>query len=72
MSSYKMDTQTGAKPMIDRSEVNRALAQSLAFQACGKQAEAQLWAARLVLLLQQGRILTQDMADAALLAELAD
>lgn len=58
--------------MIDRTEVNRALAKSLAFQACGKQAEAELWAARLVLLLEQGRILTPQMSNKAILAELMD
>ena len=56
--------------MIDRSEVNRALAKSLAYAQCGKQAQAELWAARLVIILQQGRILRQDVEDRAMLAEL--
>jgi len=58
--------------MIDRSEVIRALTKALAYSACGKQAEAELWAARLILQLQQSRILRQDVADRALVAELTD
>ena len=30
--------------MIDRSEVSRALAKSIAYKQCGKQAEAERWA----------------------------
>jgi len=33
---------------IDRSEVSRSLAKALAFKQCGKQAEAEAWAKRLV------------------------
>jgi hypothetical protein len=43
--------------MIDRSEVNRALAKALAFKQCGKDHEAEAWARRLVELLECARIL---------------
>lgn len=43
--------------MIDRSEINRALAKAIAYKACGKQREAELWAARLVELLECADIL---------------
>ena len=42
---------------IDRSEVSRALAKAIAYKQCGKQAEAEQWAAELVRLLQCGNIL---------------
>lgn len=38
--------------MIDRSEVARCLAKAIAFKACNKHAEASLWAARLLGLLE--------------------
>jgi hypothetical protein len=44
--------------MIDRSEVSRALAKAIAYKQCGKQAEAEAWAARLVVLLECADILT--------------
>lgn len=34
--------------MIDRSEINRALAKALAYKQCGKEAEAEVWAAILI------------------------
>lgn len=43
--------------MIDRSEVNRALAKAIAFKACGKDGQAQHWARRLVELLECAEIL---------------
>lgn len=43
--------------MIDRSEVNRALAKALAYKACGKDAEAADWAAQVVCLLECSGIL---------------
>lgn len=49
--------------MIDRSEVNRALAKALAYKACGKEPEAQAWAAELVRLLECAEILTPAARD---------
>jgi hypothetical protein len=43
--------------MIDRTEINRALAKAIAYKACGKQDEAALWAHRLVRLLECAEIL---------------
>ena len=37
--------------MIDRSEVNRALAKSIAYKQCLKDSQAEAWAAELVRLL---------------------
>lgn len=45
---------------VDRSEVSRALAKALAFKACGKDAQAQAWAARLVDLLECAEVLSGD------------
>lgn len=42
---------------IDRVEVNRALAKALAYAQCGKPKSAEVWAARLVSLLDAGGIL---------------
>lgn len=53
---------------INRSEVNRALAKAIAYKACGKHEEANLWAARLMGLLEcaeiidPSRIRLQDVA----------
>lgn len=55
--------------MIDRSEVNRALAKAIAYKACGKEVEANRWAARLVNLLEASAILTKAAYE---LAEEAD
>lgn len=46
--------------MIDRREVNRALAKAIAFKQCGKHAEAELWAARLLGLLECADIINPD------------
>ncbi len=43
--------------MIDRSEVNRALAKAIAYKQCGKQREAEQWAAELVRLLDCHNVL---------------
>ncbi len=36
---------------MDRTEINRALAKAIAYKQCGKDAEAESWAVRLVYLL---------------------
>lgn len=46
--------------MLDRSEVNRALAKAIAYKACGEDAKAHDWAVRLVELLECSDILTDD------------
>jgi hypothetical protein len=43
--------------MIDRSEVNRALAKTIAYKNCGKQNQANEWAAELVRILECADIL---------------
>jgi len=50
----------GERPlnMIDRSEINRALAKAIAYKQCGKQADAEAWAAQLVRLLECADILS--------------
>ncbi len=47
----------GRLTMIDRSEVNRALAKAIAYKQCNKQAEAEAWARRLIELLELAEIL---------------
>ena len=42
---------------IDRSEVSRALAKAIAYKNCGKQADAEEWARKLVYLLECADIL---------------
>ena len=42
---------------IDRSEVSRALAKAIAYKQCGKQADAEAWAKKLVQLLECADIL---------------
>ena len=42
---------------VNRSETARALAKAIAYHNCGKQADAERWAAELVRLLQCGHIL---------------
>jgi len=51
--------------MIDRSEVNRALAKAIAYKQCGKDREAAEWAARLVRLLECADILAPELRRAA-------
>ena len=41
----------------DRSEFNRDLAKALAYHDCGKQADAEKWAERLIYLIECGKIL---------------
>ena len=43
--------------MIDRSEVNRALAKAIAYKQCGKDTEAAAWACKLIELLECAEIL---------------
>ncbi len=51
---------------MDRSAINRALAKAMAYKQCGKQREAEIWAARLVYLLDTMDILNQSrLAEAA-------
>jgi hypothetical protein len=42
---------------IDRSEVSRSLAKAIAYAQCGKQADAEAWARKLVHQLQCAQIL---------------
>ena len=44
--------------MIDRSAVSQALAKAIAYKNCGKDAEANDWARRLIELLECNAILT--------------
>src|SRR5712692_2138559 len=58
LSHYEgSNPQQGATTMIDRSEVARALAKAIAYKNCGKDREAEEWAARLVVLLECANIL---------------
>jgi len=43
--------------MIDRIEVNRALAKAIAYKQCGKDRDAQEWARKLIRLLEVAEIL---------------
>lgn len=43
--------------MLDRTELNRALAKAIAYKNCDKQHEAETWAKELVKLLQCASIL---------------
>ena len=43
--------------MIDRTEVNRALAKAIAYKNCGKDLEAAEWARTLIELLELANIL---------------
>ena len=49
--------------MIDRSEVNRALAKAIAYKQCGKQHDAETWARKLVELLECADILNPKHID---------
>lgn len=49
--------------MIDRQEVNRALAKAIAFKAVNKHSEAAAWAARLVRLLECHDILNSSFTN---------
>ena len=46
--------------MIDRSEIARSLAKALAYAQCGKQAEAEEWAVKLVKQLECANILKEE------------
>lgn len=46
--------------MIDRSEVNRALAKAIAYKQCGKDAEAHEWTIKLVTALECADILSTE------------
>ena len=43
--------------MVDRSEVNQALAKAIAYKQVGKEAEAQEWARKLIRQLELAEIL---------------
>ena len=46
--------------MIDRSEVNRALAKAIAYKQCGKDQLAEAWACKLIDLLECASIIAAD------------
>lgn len=46
--------------MIDRTEINRALAKAIAFKACGKDEQAARWAAIIINLLECEGILAPE------------
>ena len=46
--------------MIDRREVNHALAKAIAYKQCGKDHEAAIWAEKLVRLLECAEILNDN------------
>ena len=48
--------------MIDRAEVSRALAKAIAYKQCGKHSEANLWACKLIELLECAEILKEGKA----------
>ncbi len=45
--------------MINHSELSRALAKAIAYKTCGKQAQAEAWARRLIELLECAGILRE-------------
>ena len=49
--------------MIDRSEVNRALAKAIAYKQCGDDRKAELWAVKLIELLECHDILNPKHID---------
>ena len=42
---------------MDRSAINTALAKAMAYKQCGKQADAEMWARKLIKLLEMSNIL---------------
>jgi hypothetical protein len=46
--------------MIDRREVNRALAKAIAYKQCGKDRDAAIWGEKLVRLLECAEILNDN------------
>ncbi len=55
--------------MIDRAELSRALAKAIAYKNCGKQRNAEAWAAELVRLLECTNILASTARDVRTLQE---
>lgn len=52
--------------MIDRSEVNRALAKAIAYKHCGKDQMAHAWAVELIRILECSQVLSNGaIVDAA-------
>jgi hypothetical protein len=49
--------------MINRSEINRALAKAIAYKQCHRDAQAEAWAAELVRLLECAAILDPTRID---------
>lgn len=45
---------------IDRTEINRALSKAIAYKACGKDQQAKAWCIRLIELLDECQIISQD------------
>ena len=45
---------------LDRKELNRALAKAIAYKECGSQRKAEMWAARLLYLLDVMDVANQD------------
>lgn len=50
---------------MDRSEINRALAEAIAYKQCGKDAKAEAWATELVTLLGCAGILNNPFTAAS-------
>lgn len=50
---------------LDRSEINRALAKAIAYKQCGKDADAEVWAAELITLLGCAGILANPFLSAS-------
>lgn len=48
--------------IIDRVEISRALAKTIAYKQCGKHSEANLWTCKLVELLECAEILKEGKA----------
>jgi hypothetical protein len=56
--SSRIETETERQNVeIDRTEVSRSLAKAIAYKACGKHAEAEAWARKLVEQLECANIL---------------
>lgn len=45
--------------LMDRTEINRALAKAIAYKQCGKDRDAEAWARKLVELLECAQILRE-------------
>lgn len=55
-----MTTRAANGVILDRSAISRALAKAIAFKQCGQQRKAEVWAARLMYLLDTMDICNQD------------